>query len=462
MSMQNLSVYIETYGCQMNEYDSELVKSILHKQGCSFTNDERAAHVILLNTCAIRENAHSKIYHRLQQLKHVKAKNRDQVTVGVLGCMAQNLRDELLDSHHEVDFIAGPDSYRELPRLIDENRLTGEKAYALALSRTETYSGVDPVRGSGVNAWLAVMRGCDNMCTFCVVPYTRGRERSRDAVGVVAEVESLVEAGYRQVTLLGQNVNSYRFGERDFADLVRMVADVPGVERVRFTSPHPKDFPHRLLRVIAEHPNVCKHIHLPLQSASNRVLDLMNRTYTIEEFEALVETIRATIPGGALSTDIIVGFPTETDADYQATLRAMQRIRFDFAFIFKYSERKGTYAARKLEDDVSDAAKTQRIMELVDIQKQITGEINHTLVGETFEILVEEAARRKEPDCMLGRTDTFKPTIFPSDCKPGELVRVRIEGSRGGTLFGRVAERDRGAMQPARVGEYRDPGASNG
>ncbi len=322
--MENLNVYIETYGCQMNEYDRELVRSILAAAGHGMTRSEHDAQVILINTCAIRENAHTKIYHRLQQIKHLKAKKKYPVTVGILGCMAQNLRDELLDSHHEVDFIAGPDSYRELPRLIDDNRASGEKGYALKLSRTETYSGVDPLRGGGVNAWMAVMRGCDNMCTFCVVPYTRGRERSRDPKGVVTEAESLAQAGYKQVTLLGQNVNSYRHGACDFADLMRMVADVPGIERVRFTSPHPKDFPESLIGVIAEHPNVCHHIHLPLQAGNDRVLDLMKRTYTVESLKALAERMRETRPAVALSTDIIVGFPTETEDDFEDTYRVME------------------------------------------------------------------------------------------------------------------------------------------
>jgi tRNA-2-methylthio-N6-dimethylallyladenosine synthase len=420
----------------MNEYDSQLVKSILDKEGYAMTSGEQDAHVILLNTCAIRENAHSKIYHRLQQLKHVKAKKKYPVTVGILGCMAQNLRDELLDSHHEVDFIAGPDSYRQLPALIADSRQSGEKAHALQLSRTETYTGVDPIRSGGINAWLAVMRGCDNMCTFCVVPYTRGRERSRDPNGVVAEVESLAEAGYKQVTLLGQNVNSYHHSGHDFADLVAMVASVPGIERVRFTSPHPKDFPESLLRVIAEHPNACKHIHLPLQAGSDRVLDLMKRTYTLESFKTLAARMRKMIRGVAISTDVIVGFPTETDTEFEQTYRAMEALRFDFAFIFKYSERKGTYAERKLEDDVAPEVKTARIMRLVELQKQITGEINGTHVGETLEVLVEEPAKR-DADALVGRTDTFKPTVFAAqEYRPGDLVMVRIERSRGNTLFG--------------------------
>ena len=436
-----LKIYIETYGCQMNEYDSELVKSILVESGHTLTPNERDAQVILLNTCAVRENAHSRIYRRLQALKTLKTRRPYRVTVGVLGCMAQNLRDDLLDTHHEIDFIAGPDSYRELPGLIDKHRATGDKLRALELSRTETYSGVDPLRSGGVNAWVAVMRGCDNMCSFCVVPYTRGRERSRDPKGILAEVESLAEAGHKQVTLLGQNVNSYRFGPFGFADLVRTVAGVPGIERVRFTSPHPKDFPEPLLDVITGHTNVCSHIHLPLQAGNNRVLDLMRRTYTIESYEDLAGKIREKIPGVAISTDVIVGFPTETDEEFEGTRRAMEKIRFDFAFIFKYSERKGTTAARRLPDDVAPEKKTERIVRLVELQKRITGEINATYVGKTVEVLVEEEPE-KHPGSLSGRTDTFKNTIFPREnYEIGDLVMVEIERSRGSALFGRSVGR---------------------
>ncbi|UCG52749.1 MAG: tRNA (N6-isopentenyl adenosine(37)-C2)-methylthiotransferase MiaB [Candidatus Latescibacterota bacterium] len=435
---EGLSVYIETYGCQMNEYDTDLVKSILVESGQRLSESEHDARVILLNTCAIRENAHSKIYARLQQLKALKAKSSHQITVGILGCMAQNLRNDLLDTHDEIDFIAGPDTYRELPGLIARSRETSDKGLALRLSRSETYSGVDPIRSGGVNAWVAVMRGCDNMCSFCVVPYTRGRERSRDRKGILAEVESLAEVGFKQVTLLGQNVNSYEFGPFGFAQLVRVVADVPGIERVRFTSPHPKDFPEPLLDVIAGHPNVCNHIHLPLQAGNNRVLELMKRTYTIESFRELVERIRGTIPGVAISTDIIVGFPTETDAEFEDTFREMEEIRFDFAFIFKYSERKGTYAARKLSDDVPPEKKTERIVHLIELQKRITGEINQQYVGETVEVLVEETPK-KDPGALSGRTETFKNTVFPKEnFTIGDLVDVSIERSRGSALFGRA------------------------
>jgi tRNA-2-methylthio-N6-dimethylallyladenosine synthase len=441
-----LQVHIETYGCQMNEYDSELVKSILVQRGFELSDHFERADVVLINTCAIREKAHQKIYGRLQQLKRERALRRSELTIGILGCMAQNLKQDLLDGHGEVDFVAGPDSYRHLPELIDASRgviehptVSGSATRAaLKLSTTETYTGVDPVRSGGVNAWIAIMRGCDNMCTFCVVPYTRGRERSRDAEGVVAEVQALVRDGYKQVTLLGQNVNSYRHGDARFADLMRRVADVPGIERVRFTSPHPKDFPTDLIRAIADHPKLCKHIHLPLQAGNDRVLDLMRRTYTNAEFRALVDEMRATIPGLGLTTDVIVGFPTETAPEYEETRQLMEDVRFDAAFIFKYSERQGTYAQRRLPDDVPGEEKTRRIVELVALQKRITGETNQTLVGSEQDILIEERDA-KSPGIVTGRTDHFKHTAIPADgIEVGDLVRVRIESARGATLQGRV------------------------
>jgi len=429
-------VYIETYGCQMNTYDSELVRSILAGSGYELTDREGDADVILLNTCAVREHAHLKIYGRLQQLRKHKAARKEKLTVGILGCMAQNLREELLDTHQEVDFIAGPDAYRELPKLIAAARVGGEKGKALRLSRTETYTGVNPLRSGGVNAWIAVMRGCDNMCTFCVVPYTRGRERSRDPEGVVEEAKALAQEGYKQVTLLGQNVNSYRYGDCRFAELVERVAEIPGILRVRFTSPHPKDFPDDLIDLIARHPKVCKHIHLPLQAGSNRILEMMKRTYTRESFLELVDKIRSKIPGVALTTDIIVGFPTETDEEFEETVDVMETVRFDAAFIFKYSERKGTYAARHFPDDVPPEKKTERITRLVELQKRITGEKNAALVGKVVEVLAEDVPK-KDPDKLVGRTDTFKNTVFPRDgFGVGDLVRVRVERTRGGNLFG--------------------------
>jgi tRNA-2-methylthio-N6-dimethylallyladenosine synthase len=438
----------------MNEYDSELVKSLLVQRGFELSDRFERADVVLINTCAIREKAHQKIYGRLQQLKRERALRRSDLTIGILGCMAQNLKQDLLDGHGEVDFVAGPDSYRHLPELIDASRgiieptATLDKA-ALKLSTTETYTGVDPVRSGGINAWIAIMRGCDNMCTFCVVPYTRGRERSRDADGVVAEVQALVRDGYKQVTLLGQNVNSYRHGETRFADLMRRVADVPGIERVRFTSPHPKDFPTDLIRAIADHPKLAKHIHLPLQAGNDRVLDLMRRTYTNAEFRALVDEMRATIPGLGLTTDIIVGFPTETAAEYEETRQLMEDVRFDSAFIFKYSERQGTYAQRKLPDDIPAEEKTRRIVELVELQKRVTREINHALIGTQHHVLIEEAVE-KSPGFVSGRTDSFKHTIVPGDgVEIGETVRVEIEQARGATLRARVLNPTRRAYPEA-------------
>jgi len=434
---EGLRVYIETYGCQMNEYDSELVKAICAKGGHRLAESVEQADVVLLNTCAVRERAHLRIYGRLQQLKREKTlRKTKRLTIGILGCMAQNLKDDLLDGHDHVDFIAGPDSYRKLPDLISAARAGEENVFDLALSRTETYTGVDPVRSGGVNAWLAVMRGCDNMCTFCVVPYTRGRERSRDPEGIIAEVRALVQEGYRQVTLLGQNVNSYLHGNVRFADLMRRVGDVPGIERVRFTAPHPKDFPRELIHAISEHPKLCKHVHMPLQAGSDRVLDLMRRTYTGAAFRELVAEMRETIPNLGLTTDIIVGFPTETHDEFLDTRRMMEEIRFDAAFIFKYSERRGTYAQRRLRDDVPREEKTKRIMDLIELQKRITNEVNAALVGTVQTVLVEEAV--KGDAAMSGRTDNFKTTVVQgNNMSPGDMVDAGIVDARGATLYGR-------------------------
>jgi tRNA-2-methylthio-N6-dimethylallyladenosine synthase len=422
----------------MNEYDSELVRSICAKQGYGFTENLAEASVVLLNTCAVRERAHLKIYGRLQQLRRDKAQRGEGgLTIGILGCMAQNLKDDLISGHDHVDFIAGPDSYRKLPELIEAAMDGGGPVMDLKLTRTETYSGVDPVRSGGVNAWLTVMRGCDNMCTFCVVPYTRGRERSRDPEGVVDEARALVRDGYKQVTLLGQNVNSYRHGETRFADLIRRVGDIDGIERVRFTSPHPKDFPRELIRAIAEHPNLCNHIHLPLQAGNDRVLGVMRRTYTNQEFRDLVAEMREVMPDLGLTTDVIVGFPTETEKEYEDTRQMMEDIRFDAAFIFKYSERKGTVAEKKLPDDVPAEIKTKRIVELIEVQKKATNEINQGLIGTSQEVLIEEPSV-KNKNLLIGRTDNFKTTLVPSaGLRVGDIVGVTIVDARGATLFGR-------------------------
>lgn len=441
MTTKQLNIYVETYGCQMNEYDSELVKSICCNNGFGVTDSVDNADVVLINTCSVRERAHLKIFGRLQILKREKARrNGGGLTIGILGCMPQNLKEDLLGSHDHVDFIAGPDSYRRLPGMIAAARDDGARTSDLELSRAETYSGVDPIRGGGINAWLAVMRGCNNMCAFCVVPYTRGRERSRDPQSVVDEVQALVNEGYKQVTLLGQNVNSYQHGNVLFADLMRTVGDVPGLERVRFTAPHPKDFPLELIEAIAKHPKLCSHVHLPLQAGNDRVLALMNRTYTNRSYRDLVARLRAEIPGVGITTDVIVGFPTETDAEYDNTRRLMEEIRFDSAFIFKYSERVGTIAQRKLEDDVPDDVKTRRIVELVEIQKRVTNEINRGLTGTIQEVLIEEV-NEKDRSTFIGRTDNFKTTILPAaGHRVGDVVNVVIDDARGATLFARVVE----------------------
>lgn len=427
-------VYIETYGCQMNVYDTEIVKTILKDNNYGFTDEPAEAQVILINTCSVREHAHQKVYQRINNLKQLKRKNKDLV-LAVLGCMAQNMRDELLKKGSGVDIIAGPDSYRKLPDLLKQAQETGQKKSALLLSRSETYNGIFPTRGSGVNAWIAVMRGCDNFCTFCVVPYARGRERSRDPLNVIAEVKLLVDQGFKQVTLLGQNVNSYKYDKFDFSDLINMVSEVDGVKRVRFVSPHPKDFPEKLIEVVMDNPKVCKHIHLPLQSGNNRILDLMNRTYTKEKFLKLALRMRELIPDLTLTTDIIVGFPTETEREYQDTLEVMQLVEFDSAFMFKYSERRKTIASKKFTDDVSENDKSSRIIRLFDMQKKIDLKRNQQHLGETFEVLVE--GRGKKPAQLLGRNDGNKIVVFPDNgAKTGDFVNVKINEVTSNTLIG--------------------------
>src|SRR5215510_3756050 len=352
----------------MNEYDSELVRTLLKREGYVFTEDRECADVILMNTCAIRENAHTKVYTHLSDLKVLK--KRRPLVVGVLGCMAQNLKGELTKREPLVDILAGPDAYRQLPLLIRNamrSQEDGEQSKGLAvdLSEYETYDDIIPERLAGVNAWIAVMRGCDNFCTFCVVPYTRGRERSRDPEGVLEEARQIAAQGFKQITLLGQNVNSYRSDDWDFARLITAVADTPGIERVRFTSPHPKDFPDPLLEAVTSHPKICKHIHLPLQSGNDRILAMMNRTYKRREYLGLVERIRSKNPDIVLTTDIIGGFCSETDDEFADTYRLLEEVRYHSAFIFLYSERTNTIAARKFADNVSQEVKSRRVAALV-------------------------------------------------------------------------------------------------
>lgn len=437
-------VHIETFGCQMNEYDSELVRSLLTREGYVFTEDRERADIILMNTCAIRENAHTKVYTHLSDLKALK-KSRPLV-VGVLGCMAQNLKGELTAKEPLVDVLAGPDAYRQLPMLIDNavrSQEQGEarKGLAVDLSEYETYDDVIPERQDGVNAWIAVMRGCDNFCSFCVVPYTRGRERSRDPMGIVEEARLIAAQGFKQITLLGQNVNSYRFGEWDFARLLTAVADVPGIERVRFTSPHPKDFPPALLKAVATHPHICKHIHLPLQSGNDRILEMMNRTYTRKEYLALVDQIRAMNSDIALTTDVIAGFCSETDAEFADTYALLEEVRFHSAYVFLYSERKNTIAARKFADDIPDQVKSKRVTALVELQRRISTERNREFLGTTLRVLVEGDAKKSHLQAM-GKTDGNITVVWEkaaAPCTPGQILSLEVHDASASTLYARPA-----------------------
>ena len=434
-------IHIETFGCQMNESDSELIRSILKREGFAFTEDRERADVVLVNTCAIRENAHNKIYAHLSEMKEIKKQR--PIVVGVLGCMAQNLKAELAEKEPLVDVLAGPDTYRQLPMLLSAALETQEqgfsqKEFAFDLSEHETYEGIMPDRNNGVNAWITVMRGCDNFCSFCVVPYTRGRERSRNPEAILLEAHDAAARGFKQITLLGQNVNSYRAGEWDFARLICAVADTPGIDRVRFTSPHPKDFPPALIEAIATHPRVCKHIHLPLQAGSDRILDLMGRTYTGAEYLALVERIRGTLPDVVLTTDIICGFCSESDEDFQDTYRMMEHIRFDSAYIFKYSERKNTIAARKYRDDVPDHIKGTRVSRLLEIQRRTTLERNRNYIGKDIEILIERDATRSSTQGM-GKTDGNITVVWDKGTRlfePGTLITKYIFDASAATLYG--------------------------
>ncbi len=433
-SDNRLKVYIETYGCQMNLADTEIVLGIMSKSGYSPTDTMNDADVVLLNTCSVREHAEEKIRQRLSTIRSQKP-DKPNLVVGVLGCMAERLRSNLLDGR-KVDVVVGPDEYRRLPQLL-EGALAGNQGLGVRLSRTETYDDIIPFRAEGISAWISVMRGCDKFCTFCIVPFTRGRERSRTLAGVVNEVEQLVRQGIREVTLLGQNVNSYRDGEKDFADLLAAVANVEPSVRIRFTTSHPQDLSDKLIDTIAAHDNLCKYIHLPVQSGSTRVLEAMNRTYTRDHYMELAKRIRARVPGVALSTDIIAGFPTETDDEHRETLSLMEEVRYDGAYMFKYSPREGT-PAYKMGDDVPEDVKTKRLSEVISLQQKISYEINESLVGRTFEVMVDGTSRKSDEQ-LSGRTDTNKTVVFPRGTqKPGDVVKVKIDRVSMATLFGEV------------------------
>ncbi len=451
-------VYIESYGCQMNHSDSEIVASILAKEGYALSTTPSGADLVLLNTCSIREKAEYTVLQRINEMKHYKQAKPD-LKVGVLGCMAERMREDLLVKKKVVDLVVGPDAYRSLPSLLDEVE-GGQKAVNVLLSREETYAEIEPVRldSNGVSAFVTIMRGCDNMCAFCVVPFTRGRERSREASSIVNECRDLVAKGYKEVTLLGQNVDSYEWTPReagaqsavgsgqlqsptDFAELLSMVAEVSPALRVRYSTSHPKDMTDKVLEVMARYPNICNYVHLPVQSGSSEVLKRMNRGYTREWYLDRIAAIRRHMPDCAISTDIITGFCGETEEDHQQTLRLLEEVRFDMAFMFKYSERPKTLAARKYPDDVPEDVKGRRLQEVIAAVTRTSSEGNQQLVGTEQTVLIEGVSKRSS-EHMYGRSDRYNTVILPKgDLKAGDLVKARILSATASSLQGETLSR---------------------
>ena len=428
-------LFIETYGCQMNAGDSEIVVSIMQDEGYVYTADISEADVILINTCSIRDNAEQRIWGRLNDMRRYR-KARPSLVVGIIGCMAERLKEKLIEDGG-VDVVAGPDSYRDLPRLVREAE-SGGKGINVMLSKEETYAEIAPVRldRNGVSAFIAIMRGCNNYCAYCVVPYTRGIERSRDPETIIAEAKSLFDNGYREVTLLGQNVNSYRFGEVGFPELMSRVAEISPLLRVRFATSHPKDMSDRLLEVMLRYDNICKAVHLPAQSGSSAVLERMNRKYTREWYLDRIAAIRRYMPDCAITTDLIAGFCGETEEDHLQTLSLMREVGYESAYMFKYSERPNTFSARHFADDVPDEVKGRRLNEIIALQNELSVESNRRDVGKEFTILVEGESKRS-PEQLCGRTSQNKMVVFDrGDHKAGDYVRVRITGSSSATLFG--------------------------
>lgn len=440
--------YIESYGCQMNFSDSEIVASILYENGFGATRNFEEASLILINTCSIREKAEQTVRNRLQVFKTLK-KNKPETLIGVLGCMAERLKAKFLEEEQLVDIVIGPDAYRTLPQLIQEAN-GGQKAVNVLLSREETYADIAPVRldSNGVSAFISIMRGCNNMCTFCVVPFTRGRERSRDAESIVLEAKDLFERGYREVTLLGQNVDSYfdtkynNNGGLNFAGLLEKVALVSPKLRVRFSTSHPKDITDEVLLTMAKYPNICRYIHLPVQSGSTRILQLMNRTYTQEWYMKRIDKIREIMPDCAISSDIITGFCTETEDDHRATLDIMKYSRYDLSYMFAYSERPGTLAQRRYEDDVPEDVKKRRLQEVIALQTEMTRENYLQDIGKIYEILIESESKRSNMH-WSGRNSQNRVVVFPKgnySLQKGDYVHVKIIDSTGATLIGEISE----------------------
>lgn len=440
--------YIETYGCQMNVADSEVVAAIMQTTDCEITDQIEEAGIIILNTCSIRDNAEQKVQHRLQELRGGRNRKKDTRTIGVIGCMAERMGKELVRDWG-VDFVAGPDAYMDIPNLLAQCE-QGLEAVNIELSTTETYREVMPARiGKQISGFVSIMRGCNNFCSYCVVPYTRGRERSRDVESIKNEVLDLQSKGYKEVTLLGQNVNSYRYTSIDdagnehivnFPELLHTIAQLVPDMRIRFTTSHPKDMSDETLQVIAQHTNLCKFIHLPVQSGSNRILKLMNRKYTREWYLDRIAAIRRILPDAAISTDVFCGFHSETIEEHQETLSLMREVGFDSAFMFKYSERPGTHAQKHLPDNISEEEKVRRLNEIIALQTQLSLECNQREIGKTVEVLVEGYSKRSKED-MYGRTSQYKTVIFPRQGRHiGELVKVRILEASAATLKGEIAE----------------------
>ena len=441
-------VYIETYGCQMNFADSDVIAAILTKNDYAICEGVEEADFILINTCAIRDNAEQRVRHRVRELRALQNR-RHQLRVGVLGCMAERLQSRLMAEEDNVSFVCGPDAYRKLPELMKEVRRGVSQSApvsAVELSETETYADIEPVRlsGNGISAFISIMRGCQNYCAYCVVPYTRGRERSRDPETIVREARTLFEQGYREVTLLGQNVNSYSWGEQDntvgFPELMDRVASIDPRLRVRFATSHPKDLSDRLLEVMAAHENICRCIHLPVQSGSNRMLKLMNRKYTVEWYLDRVEAIRHYLPDCSITTDVIAGFSTETEEDHQATLELFRKVRYDYAYMFMYSLREGTYAWKHLADDIPEEVKKRRLNEIIALQGEIALENNRREVGREYEVLVEGVSHRSKEQ-LFGRNSQNKVIVFDKgDAAPGSYRRVWVKDCTQATLLGELTQ----------------------
>lgn len=439
--MSNKQFYIETYGCQMNFADTEVVNSILMEDGMNPVQTPEEADIIFVNTCSIRENAETRVWNRLKEFRSLKQEKGD-LTVGVMGCMAERIKDKIIEQEKLVDIVVGPDAYRDIPNLLKEVD-DGRKAVNVLLSLEETYADITPVRtsGNGVTAFVSIMRGCDNMCAFCVVPFTRGRERSRPMSSILDEIRQLSEQGYKEVTLLGQNVNSYRYENIDFTRLMDEASKVDPEMRFRFSSPHPKDFPEPLLHLIAERPNLCNYIHIPAQAGSDTMLERMRRPYTREQYLVLIDRMREIIPDVSLSTDIIAGFCDETEEEHEATMSLMKIVGYDLAYMFAYSERERTLAHRKYEDNVPEDVKKRRLTEIIEQQMNIQEQINNREIGKHHLVLIEGTSKRSDEQ-LAGRTDTNKMVILDrNDYQKGDYVEVKITGSTSATLFGEPVKR---------------------